>query len=384
MPEAVRSRFLAAPLAAILLFAATFLSSCSDEPNATGIGLIPDSLHIGTIVVTANADTSVRVRLGGNGATILVGKSGTYEARSIMEFNLGSYDSTAAIDSAVVTLRLRYAFPATSGDLGFEVHAMARTWAASTITWDSLAGSTDAAVAGTFLAALAPGDSVVSFRLDTTLVRTWWKAGNVSLQLVPSPGSSIVVGFGNTFTTTEDSRAAFVLNYHTGSTDSLTLSPKASRVLFVATDDLQTTPTGLTLQAGVARRGLIRFDSLAVPPLASITSAVLELTVDTLASITNAYTRDSIYVHLLRKNIAPWDSLALQLLCTPVTEGGQKYYRADVRSLVQQWVSREPNLGVLVRAYGDFSTLDKIVLHDGSAPLALQPKIRITYTLLPQ
>lgn len=384
MTDAVRFRLLAAPLAAVMLLAATFLSSCSDEPNATGIGLIPDSLHVGTIVVTSNADTSVRVRLGGNGATILVGKSGTYEARSIMEFNLGSYDSTAAVDSAVVTLRLRYAFPAPSGDLGFEVHAMARTWSASTFTWDSLAGSTDAAVAGTYLGTVSPGDSALSFRVDPALARAWWKAGNISLQLVPSPASGIVVGFGNTFTTTEDTRAAFVLHYHTGSTDSLTVSPKAARVLFIATDDLQTTTTGLTLQAGVARRGLIRFDSLAVPPLASITSAVLELAVDTLASITNSYTRDSLYVHLLRKDAAPWDSLALQLICSPATESGQKYYRADVRSIVQQWISREPNLGVLVRAYGDFQTLDKIVLHDGSALPALRPKIRITYTLLPQ
>jgi hypothetical protein len=383
MINAVRFRSLAASAAAALLLAATFLS-CSKDPNATGFNLLPDSLRVGTLVVTTTGDTTVRVRLGGNGAQILFGKSGTYEARSVMEFFFPAYDSSAVIDSAVVRLRIRYRFPDSVGALGFEVHAMNRTWNASTFTWDSVAGSYDAAVAGTFLQSISPADSIISFRLDTAFVRTWWKAGGISIMLVPSPASGIVAGYTNILTSTEDTRPGLVVSYRSGATDSLTIVRKSGRVVFVATDDLEPVSTALMLQAGVARRAIFRFDSLGIPPLASVTSAVFEVAVDTAASIRNVFTRDSLYVHLLRRNSPPYDSLALQILCGSVTVDGQKFFRADIRSIVQQWISREPNLGVLLRAYGDFSTLDKFVLYDASAPVALQPKIRITYTLLPQ
>ena len=37
----------------------------------------------------------------------------------------------------------------------------------------------------------------------------------------------------------------------------------------------------------------------------------------------------------------------------------------------------------LTKGHGDFTTLDKFSLYDATAPIALQPKIRITYTILP-
>jgi hypothetical protein len=376
------ARFSRLALAALVL--SGILLSCSDEPNATGISLIPDSLRIGTIVAAATGDTTIRTRIGGNAANILAGKSGTYEARALMEFLLPSYNAAAVIDSAVVTMRVRYLFPDTTGDLGFEAHAMNRTWSSTTFRWDSAAGSYDAASAGAFLKTVTPQDTIIRFLLDTALVRAWWQAGNVSLQLVPSPASNVIAGFSNILnSTSDDTRPELVVSYHDTTADSLTIVRRSPRVVFVATDDLLGPDPGLYVQAGVARRALFRFDSLAVPPLASITSAVFEVAVDGANSRTNGYSRDSLYVHLLRKNAEPYDSLALQILCTPVTEGGQKYFRGDIRAIVQQWISREPNLGLLVRAFGDFTTLDKFALHDRTAPAALQPKIRITYTLLP-
>src|SRR5512140_2237412 len=180
------SRF--ALVAVTLVLAAGTFSSCSDEPNATGIGLIPDSLHLRTLVVPVTGDTSVRVRIGGNAANLLTGKSGTYEARSLMEFLFTPSDLVSGIvlDSAVLTLKVLYRFPDSTGDLGFEAHAMTKTWEATTFKWDSLAGSTNAAVAGSFLKTITPADTLIRVHLDTALVRQWWLTGNVTLQLVPS------------------------------------------------------------------------------------------------------------------------------------------------------------------------------------------------------
>lgn len=369
--------------ALVASFLAGALLSCSDEPNATGISLIPDTLSVSTFVAAANGDTSVRIRIGGNSAHLLTGKSGTYEARTLMEFSFPTYDAAAVIDSAVLSLRVRYRFPDSTGDLGFAAHAMTRTWDALTFTWDSVAGSTAPASAGSFLQAISPADTILRVALDTAQIRQWWQTGSVSLQTIPSPASGIIAGISNILSGSEDTRPELVVSYHDAATDSLTITRRSPRVLFVATDDLLPVPDALTLQAGVSRRALFRFDSLAVPPLASITEAVFEVAVDPANSITNVFTRDSLYVYLLRKNAAPYDSLALQVLCTPVTEGGQKYFRADIRVIVQQWISREPNLGLLLRAFGDFTTLDKFTLYDAAAPAALRPKIRITYTLLP-
>ena len=369
--------------AVAVILAAGVFTSCSDEPNATGISLIPDSLHIGTLVAPVTGDTSVLTRIGGNSANILTGKSGTYEARGLMEFLFPAYYAGVVIDSAVLTLKVRYRFPDSTGDLGFEAHAMTKTWAAKTFTWDSLAGSAGAASAGSFLKTITPQDTIIRVALDTALMRQWWQTGNVSLQLIASPASGIIAGFSNILSSTEDTRPDIVVSYHDGSTDSLTLERRSPRVLFVATDDLLPVAPGLVLQAGVCRRTILRFDSLAIPPLASITEAVLEVAIDPSGSITNAYTRDSLYVYLLRKNAAPYDSLALQIVCPSAIEGGQKFFRGDIRSIVQQWISRERNLGLLLRTYGDFTTMDKFTLYDHTASTALQPKIRITYTLLP-
>ncbi len=372
-------------LAVTAFLLAGTLSSCSDEPNATGVSLIPDTLHIGTLIAPLTGDTTVRTRIGGNAANLLTGKSGTYEARSLMEFLFTPSDlvSGIVIDSAVLTLKVLYRFPDSTGDLGFEAHAMTRTWDAKTFNWDSLPGSASATSAGSFLKTITSADTLIRVQLDTAQIRTWWQTGNVTLQLVPSPASGIIAGFSNILSTVEDTRPDILISYHNATVDSLKLERRSPRVVFVATDDLLPVPAGLTLQAGVARRALLRFDSLSVPPLASITSAVFEVAVDGANSITNGFTRDSLYVYLLRKTTAPYDSLAVQIVCTPVTEGGQKYFRGDIRAIVQQWISREPNKGLLLRTLGDFTTMDKFTLYDGTASAALQPKIKITYTLLP-
>jgi hypothetical protein len=134
-------------------------------------------------------------------------------------------------------------------------------------------------------------------------------------------------------------------------------------------------------QAGVSYRARVLFDSLTIPTNASITQAIIEFPVDGSLSLTNVHTRDSLIVHLLRKNTFPFDSLALGTLCVPALNGSQKIYRATITPLVQQWVTREPNYGLVIRAFGEFFNLDRFALYGSSGPAGLQPKLIITYTV---
>jgi hypothetical protein len=361
--------------------------SCSDEPNATGISIIPDTLRIESIVSASTRDTTVVVRIGGFSSSLLTGKTGTYEARTIMEFVISGYSSSFIIDSAVVNLRLNYKFVDSVGALGFQAHNMARTWDRNTFTWDSVAGSYDATPSGSFLKSITPQDTIISFKLDTALARLWWQNGSGSMMFVPSAGSAIIAGFSNVLSADQDSRPELVVSYRNtaDTTDTtLTIKRRTVRAVFVAGDDITSVPTGSYVQSGISRRCILQFDSLAVPPLASITEAVLEVAVDNSNSLTNSFTRDSVYVHMLRRLSPPYDSLALQIICKPVTESGQKYFRADIRPIVQQWISREPNVGLLLRTYSEFTSLDKFAIYNSASSEMLRPKIKITYTQLPK
>jgi hypothetical protein len=63
--------------------------------------------------------------------------------------------------------------------------------------------------------------------------------------------------------------------------------------------------------------------------------------------------------------------------------GAQKSYRANVKNIVQQWLTREHNNGLAVHAYSEFTTLDRFALYGADAPANLRPTLTVSYTLFP-
>src|SRR5262249_8747321 len=149
-------------------------------------------------------------------------------------------------------------------------------------------------VSGSLLQTTTPGDSIISFRIDTTLIRQWIQTNTGYLILIPT--GSTVVGFSPVSTPT-DLRPE--LKVYSNGNDTTPASFRMSPGIFVANGPPPAGAGEVTLQAGVAYRGIVRFDSIAIPKRVSITQALLEIAIDTTSSLMNTYSNDNIVASLL-------------------------------------------------------------------------------------
>jgi hypothetical protein len=258
---------------------------------------------------------------------------------------------------------------------------MTSTWSSSTFRWDSVAGSYDPNPSGSFTGSVSSSDTAVRVRVDTALLRSWLKAGTGSMMLVPAAGAA-VIGF-NSHLSTAGLQPTLDVYYRGAADTTVKMNRIASDGLFVADGTVPVQAGLAVLQAGVAYRDYIRFDSLSLPPGASIAEARLELTSNSALPPGPGARRDTLTVSFVQDRAFPLDSLVLTGFGYPTTGGGPKVYSADVKAFVQLWNTKEPNLGVVVRGLGELTTLDRIGLCNSSAADSLRPRIRITYTLFP-
>ncbi len=373
---------------AILLLVSLALAGCSNDPNDTGKNLLSpaDTLKFGTLQTTSTSGTSFLYRITGT-SNDLIGTYQDLQARTLLQFSgILSIPSNARIDSAVLTIYAPYRFKDSSGTIGFFVHRMLRSWTAGSFSWDtSLIPGTYAVPADTsFLGVINAGDTAVSARIDN-VVRSWISAGIDApdgIILIPdSISTNIVIGSGSIITI--DTRPLLTVVYHDSLDSVQTFSARTLQREYIANRSVVQPPPAAFLQAGVGYRSLLRFDSLPLPPRASITQALLEIPVDNSSTLLNASSRDTIIAYLARKNTAPYDSLALSTVCSPSFESGVKIYSADIKSIVQVWVTREPNYGIVLQALGETYRLDRFTLYPSSSPVNLRPRLKITYTILP-
>jgi len=197
------------------------------------------------------------------------------------------------------------------------------------------------------------------------------------------PQGNIVAGFTNGVSLAGDFRPILKVFYHDEAGTQAVLSLRSSFGIFVADGPITPPADRIAIQSGIAGRGVVRFDSVTVPPLSSVTEATLQIAVDTAQSLTNKYTIDKIDAFIIVTAPAPLDSISLGLTLLPAYDNGQKVYKGNVRFIVQQWLLHQVNRGIILRATGEQTTLDRFILYGANAPAALKPKLTITYTLLP-
>src|SRR5260221_2362896 len=364
------------------------LSGCSDEPGTVGTGLLTpqDSLHLETRVFSATSATNFLTRINGNSGRVLVGTYQDLEANAVVEYSgIPKFNSGATFDSATITLTVDYRFKDTTGEFGISAHNMIRPWGTASFRWDSIPGSFDNALAGTYLKSILASDtaSTLTFRIDTALVRTWSQTGAGSLLLMPSLTAQIILGFSTVSSSLSDARPLLTINSRDSAGTPDTLKIRSRRSIFVANATIPVLGQRTFIQAGVDYPALFRFDSLGLPPKVSVVEASLEFAIDEGSSFLNRYSRDSLIAYLTRKDVYPFDSLVLGAVCSPERIGIQKYYKANVRNIVQQWITREPNHGLAIHSYAEFTTLDRFAVYGADAPLNLRPKLTISYTLFP-
>jgi hypothetical protein len=374
---------------AVIAFVLTVvIAGCSDDPSDLGHGLLlpSDTLNVGKSEFTSTSDTTVVVKGNDNLGRIFVGRYPvtSLEAASILQFTVSTFTATQIIDSARIILTRNYSYLDSTGPYAINAYYVSQSWTTSTFTWDSLTAKISDTLAGSTVVASTLGDSTISVPIDTAIVNLWSIGGGGSVALTsPSNvlGMNIIVGYANYADLSGDYRPLLRISYHEAADTTLQTNIRSTRAISVVNGPAPV-PGTMILQASLASRSVLRFDTFSLPKHASVTQASLWLPADPTQTALNNYSRDSVVVYMLRDNVYPYDSTAYSTLCSPVDSNGQKYYRGDVRNIIQYWNTHTFNLGLILHPYGEYTTMDRFSLF-GSASSTARPLLKVTYSVLP-
>jgi len=365
---------------------------CSDKPNILGIGLIPpqDSLKTFSTVAEATSDTAFLYRVKGILSTLVgfysdIPSNTSQESRALLQFEgFTVIPDTARIVSAFVKIPINYKFKNSTGKLKLNIHSILKSWDQKTFIWDSCVvesfyGNTPDT---TFSKDIDTSDNIL--KIDVTpFVRRWVRektnTPNGIIIIPDTLRSDMILGTRSNADTLE------VTYYETDtSTVTKTISTNPIQQTFIANGAVPQSNTVRYIQAGISYRELIRFDISSIPHRASITQATFEITSDENSSVTNSYSHDSLFVYLVRNDTLPYTSIALGTVCSKSSDGSRTIYSTDIKAIVQQWVVREPNYGLILRPYAELSSFDRFAIYrTSSQDSLLRPKLKIKYTVLP-
>jgi hypothetical protein len=370
------------------------LTSCQNDPDPTGIGLIPEGDLIGAQRFDSVRDSGT-VRTGtifhpiapASSAILSIGESGGYRARSVIRWYTiaDTIGWRGRIVSATVRLHaLPYHIGDASSALTLQVREVKSFWSSFTLTSESM-DTLDISqeVSGSLTAVLRDNDSV-DIALDTNLVRSW---------LVKMDTGAFTENYGilieatggvRTFQSAETTRPpelTIVLETASGLD---TLRGGTIEDTYTAIGPNPSHEAGITVHGGLAFRGKLYFDVALIPPASIVNHASLYLTMDRSRSTTHYLGRDSV---LLYQN---FDSTKTELQGTPiltrVDNGNADLLIAEgvpLTRAVQTWVNGKGNQGLLLSHIGESSELDRLTFFGVEADSTLRPRLVITYTQKP-
>lgn len=368
----------------IALTSLFFFSTCTEDPSSVGSFLLPTDIRVASVVLSADSTATYRSPISGASSTLLLGIfQSTVESRLLLQFEIPQGFPDTLVVSASLKLKPRYWFQDSIGTLAFTVHKISIPWDKFKITFADT-GLYESTVRGSDLRTMSPRETVL-VSIDTSLVREWLRTPSLSygIFLKPTTASTVVYGFTSILDLFTDERPELIVRYTVPDTtqrlDSLIL--RTTQNAFVANAP-QPPPSSdiMFIQAGVADRGFMQFPVDSILRSASITSASLEFRRNSALSVRNELSIDSILVQIL---LGP-DSLGgASARAEPLPSENDSVFKADIRSIVQQWVTGKPNYGIALRAFGEFSTLDRFAVYGRTSPdTASRPVLRITYSIL--
>ncbi|HEX9829868.1 MAG TPA: hypothetical protein VGB10_06620, partial [Bacteroidota bacterium] len=356
----------------LLVFA---LQGCMEEPNPVGSGVIPpsDLLQLDTATVSSIGSFSMKtVPNTVAPLNILVGKTNEYEAWALIRFS-SIPDTLLFVDlvGAEIDLRSVSHFGDSLAPLSFDVHRVLTSWGGDSLNIDTLTapGFYDPSISSTFQMSTVGDTATISVPLDTTLARAWLNSpldtANTNFGVLLKPtNTSLVKGFATAFSPTVAHRPQLVARYRRpGSASIDTVRLSTSIATFAATSSV-TIPTGdstrIYLQNGISSHGIVDFTISSLPPRATIHKAVMEITLDPLASRLNSHTRDSVYAFFVDTT---GTLTSLFAISEPAVANGQKVYRISITSFVQIWSRSDRPNRIALAGYAESYSLDSFVFY---------------------
>ncbi len=367
------------------------LTACQNDPDPTGIGLIPD----GDVINAQRFDTALddaQIRNSSYGhpiapagaSSLLIGSTAGYSASALLRwYNIAdTIGSGGRIVSATIRL---FTKPGHLGDstaaLDVSVREIESFWSSFTFTADSLAGLTAAQTVSASASAVLGGADSLTLVLDSALVRKWLVLMNEG-DFTNNFGVLIEAGNGlRAFQSSEGGRGPelTIIVENEGTLD--TLQGSTVEDTYVASGPEIPAGPDITVHSGLAQRGSLFFDVSGIPGASIVNFASLYLHIDRANSSSAFSGADSVLVY------QNYDSTQNELQGTPllarvddddpdmlVVEG------LTLTRAVQFWVNGKANHGLLLAPWSENNELERLTLFGAEADSTRRPRLVVTYT----
>ncbi len=385
----------------LLVLPVLIFTSCYNDPNSTGHGLLDpeDFIEIKTFnsvrdSVSQEFEQLIQVENLGSARRILVGKYKDLTASALLRFEFVFTEEIKSllkenkitVSSAKLKVYPIYKFgDSTRTNFRFNVHEIKSWWDSDQFTSDSLTPSHFDYDNSPLESNFTDGDSVISCVLPNEKVLEWMKAiadtgikNPSGIYLKPSAGSNFIRGFRAIGPSTNIS-AIEVAFSKDGSTNDTINAITVSDVYVVTTTENYNNPLLITLQSGVLSKSKLKFDLSSIPRSAIINYAILELTRNMSNSEFGTSFQDSIYVLRLTDSV----KISIDSNFAPVlVQTRTDIYERNISRIVQDWLNTGMNYGLLLSPRDPDGGVERFSFESSNAADAdKKPKLRVYYTI---
>jgi hypothetical protein len=376
------------------------MTACQNDPDPTGIGLVPEGDLINALRFDSQADStesrhSTYQYTASHAATTMlaIGEADGYKSSALMRWLYFNVDTAQAYGSRIVsaTLRLR-SMPYHIGDISapfrLEMREIKSFWNVFTIPADSvdkLQLSMDPV--GVYDGPIGATDSI-DIDIDSSLVRRWMTnsieqkySDNLGV-ILQSIGGGVLRSFESIAATNSHPPVLTVIIETDGVLD--TLKGEGIDNTYLVTSIKREAAGRIILESGVSVRGKLSFDMSAIPPASVINHAVLYLTKDASLSTKNFRGADSVLVYETVDSST--NLLSNAGIITRIDNSKPGILIAEGTPLtraVQNWVNRKGNYGLILVPMYEITDIDRIALYGADADADKRPRLVVTYTTQP-
>ena len=378
-------------------------TACFASIAATLLGLVgcisrtpveaPESVSLGnvhTIEITAPAPetTATQVVVTGISPLMLLGEADNRRASFLMKFT--NFPDSGEVVSAELTLINFMSLGDSVGQFEATAHAVLEEWKESEVTFELFNNQFDPDVIAS--ATITPADSdTVIFNLSPELIAGWRDSSIANNGIyIQSHNATFLSHFVSRNSLDRFPVLRIGFKPVPGQDSVATWIAFSSQDAFIFERLAPVEDGWLYVADGEDYRSILKFDFSEVPKNATISRAILTLTVDSLNSF---LAEDDGYLfdlyRLTEDNDDPLtaaldSSRALNSASISVTRASRTL-EVDLRSQVQQWIfGNQFNYGMLLLSRRPERELYRMALYSTVKDSAQAPRIKITYTVPPK
>lgn len=379
-----------------------FLSSCSDDPTSSGVGLIPKQDKISLDTLDSNEDnislktesyiTDVNF---GSSTRLLLGKytgsqNQTVKSNILVEFRVITLPDSISDDVQndslnIISSKVKFSKDYVIGDDDqesfFSIKEIKSDWRGDEITRDSLENLN-------FGDEISPGDltesdSTLSFSIPENLSMQWLKSvddeenyENHGIYLTPDASMAKMIGVRAIGTLNEEDFPTLELIVEKPGSYQDTISFTSNWDAHIAEGSISQAEDHLFIQGSIPVRTKMSFDLDSFDKGTVINQANLKLYYDDALSYKGQSLHDSIEVQFVTDSA---DMTVESDDRTALLSRKEGYYAGDITSSVQKWINGEENHGLRLRLRQESSHIDRLALFNEKSGNN-NPFIEIIYT----